>query len=341
MAIYIIDGKIGSGKTYYAVSYILKKYYVYDEQFRCYFPRRDIILVTNVDSLKIEHVPLDAEVDKRGITEVFSEAYINELRGNSRCPVVFLIDEAQGPKFFHRKFYGKNVFFFFQYSRHYGVDIFLITQDSDSLAKEIKILPEKIIHAVSRSHTSGLNFHYKNIIADEVESQFMLKRDKKVFKVYQSFTHDETEKPKPIFVKYAIMIIVFALIAVLTFKFVFLKSFSGRMKDNPIGAKGQTKSPEFIVDGKPTPLPVIPDDKPFTAPDGRMLVKKNGVVSVYNPSPVSSYPVPTPVPQRPAQSSPARKTDKKTKDTNADKKYIGNIQGKKAYKDKDGKIWFE
>ena len=41
---------------------------------------------------------------------------------------VYVIDEAQKSSLFH-KFYNPDVFYVFEYSRHFGIDFILITQD--------------------------------------------------------------------------------------------------------------------------------------------------------------------------------------------------------------------
>ena len=251
MAIFVVDGKIGAGKTYYAVYYLLKKYYLYDEIMNEYFPRSDFILVSNIDSLKLEHIALDFEIERLGLEAVFCEDYIKTLRGNRKCPVVFLIDEAQGPNLFHRKYYNEKVFFFFQYSRHYGCDIFLLTQDKDSLSRELKTLPEHTIHAVSRTLTSGFNFHYKFIVDDEVIKNLVVKIDKKVFKVYHSFNFDENEKPRPVFIRYIVFMGVAFACAALIFFFVFTKTFTKYTKEDQF--KPFIKSGDVVmkmIDGK-------------------------------------------------------------------------------------------
>jgi hypothetical protein len=294
MAVYIIDGKIGSGKTYYAVYHILKKYYHYDEILDEYFPRKNLVLISNIDGLKLEHIALDAEVEKHGLEYVFSEQYVNSLRDGRKFPIIFLIDEAQSPKFFHRKYYNERVFYFFQYSRHYGVDAFLITQDVDSLAKEIRVLPEYTIHAVSRTHTTGYNFQYKFISNDEVTKTKFVKIDKSVFRVYKSFNFDETEKPKPVYIRYFIFIAAAFICAILAFKFIFLSNFGPKNnKDSESAAIAQRYNLEVRKEnGK---------DVYYTKYGKKVELKDGKIQSVDDP--VSSQPI-TAIPAQPINSMP-------------------------------------
>lgn len=244
MAIYLVEGKIGSGKTYFCVHSLSKKYYDWDELLNEFISKRNITIITNVDGLKLDHVSLQHEIDVRGLSGVFSETYINELRQQSSARnIIFIIDEAQ--KYFDRKFYNKDIFYFFQYSRHLGVDIYFITQDVDSLARELRNLSEYVIHSVSRSNTSGTSFAYKFISNDEVFKTVIVPFDKKVFKLYRSFNFDELEKPRPIIYRFIGIFVICLVLVVLLFYFLFVPTFMGKSKKvaaNPKESKVIQKS---------------------------------------------------------------------------------------------------
>lgn len=225
MAIYLVEGKIGSGKTYFAVKHLLNSYYSYDKSFREYFPLRPLILISNIEGLTLVHIDLKTEIEKYTLQYVFSEEYVVNLRAGSRLPVVFLIDEAQSPFLFHRKFYNEKVFFFFQYSRHFGVDVYMITQDVDSLAKELRALPELVYHAVSRTFGNAMSFCYKKFAAGEVVGSVTLAKSQSVFRVYKSFTFAELDKPKSALTRYAFFVCFGIVVCILVFKFVFVASF--------------------------------------------------------------------------------------------------------------------
>jgi len=117
---------------------------------------------------------------------VFSEKFVRALWDKGYKKIIFAVDEAQ--KYFDRKFYDKDVFFFFQYHRHYGVDILLATQDASVLPKEIRVLAEFIIRAEQRSLTLK-SFKYKYYSPDGSTHLFnqTLRKDDKVFSIYKSF----------------------------------------------------------------------------------------------------------------------------------------------------------
>ncbi|MFQ5686299.1 MAG: zonular occludens toxin domain-containing protein [Candidatus Scalindua sp.] len=87
---------------------------------------------------------LDREVENAGgLAAFFSVKYQENFCMNSN--VIYIIDEAQGGNYFHRKFYNVDVFLFFQMHRHMGIDIYLITQDTKCLARELQDLAEFVI----------------------------------------------------------------------------------------------------------------------------------------------------------------------------------------------------
>jgi len=226
MAIYIVDGKIGSGKTYYCVYSIIAKYYMYDDIIQEYVQKKNTLVVSNIEGLKLDHVDLEKTIEEKGVQYCFSEKFINDLREYHKCAhIVFIIDEFQ--KWFHSKFFDKDILYFFQYSRHYGLDFYLICQDVDSVCRQLKNLCEYYIGAVSRTSGSGLGFHYKKRIGDETIGHINLKKDKKIFNFYKSMKFDESEKPRPVMYKFIGLACVLLVVAVLLFKYSFSQIFHG------------------------------------------------------------------------------------------------------------------
>lgn len=192
-----ITGKVGSGKTYYAVEYLTRKHYTYDDVIMTYVPRNNkLIVVTNIDKLELPHINLDREIERLGITGVFNEEYVRNGQ------FVFIIDEAQ--RYFDRKLFNKEIFYFFQMSRHYGVDIILITQDIYTLSRELRNLMEYEVRAHSRTSRTKNMFVYSWFVGDERYRKKMLKFDKNVGSLYRSQIKDETEKIVPSWRRYGI-----------------------------------------------------------------------------------------------------------------------------------------
>ncbi|MBT9164894.1 MAG: hypothetical protein DDT23_00905 [candidate division WS2 bacterium] len=147
--------------------------------------------MTNIAGLKLPVKSLDHEIERAGsIENYFSVPYHTYHAGSGNKRVVMIIDEAQ--KIFHRKFYNKDVFYFFQYSRHLGFNIYLITQDVSSLSRELQNLAEYEVRAVRRSLQAGF-FRYLYCIDDQKIGTRNLKRDSKVFAMYRSFEPNRSE----------------------------------------------------------------------------------------------------------------------------------------------------
>lgn len=199
-----ITGKIGGGKTYWCVNYIVEKYLTYKPEIFQYVTKTDLKIITNIRDLELPHIDLKTEIDHHGISGVFNPSYVSG-HGNT----LFIIDEAQN--YFHRKYYDKDVFLFFQTSRHYGVDILLITQDMESVSKEVRLLIEYTVHAQSRSQRTKNMFVYKYISGDDVFKRQLLKFNKKVAMLYKSRLKEEMEKAPIVWKRFAFLaILVFA-----------------------------------------------------------------------------------------------------------------------------------
>lgn len=187
--IILLTGKLGGGKTYWCVNYLIEKYYEYRQNIFQYVPiKKNLRIVSNIDKLELPHENLEALVDEKGLEGVFSKDFVN----NDTC--VFIIDEAQRPKFFHRKFYNPKVFEFFQMSRHYGVDVLMITQDVNSLSRELKYLCEYEIRAMPRSRRTQNIFVYQYLADDEVFKRQIIKFNKRIGELYRSQFRDESSK---------------------------------------------------------------------------------------------------------------------------------------------------
>ena len=238
--IVLITGKIGGGKTYFAVNYTVEKFFEYKPSIFQYVPnRKNFRIITNIDSLEMPHSNLDFEIEKHGIEKVFSREYVGDDQ------VVFIIDEAQ--KYFDRKFYNKKVFEFFQMIRHYGVDCLLITQDVGTIARELRELCEYEIEAQARSRRTQNTFIYKYKSQNEIFKRQMIRFNKKVAMLYRSQLKDESEKVPKVWRNFVIIGIMCVLIAGFGFTYV-VKSWGAGKKITGESAK---KNPKLIGDSLP------------------------------------------------------------------------------------------
>lgn len=193
MAVRIVDGNIGSGKSYYVLNHIISNYYKWDDVADTFVPKDDeLVIYTNIDGNKLGKDLNQVIADAGGLNPFFTVDYQKAFLQGKR--VIYVIDEAQGPNYFHRKYYDVQVFYLFQFSRHLGIDFYLITQDVKSLAKEISILPEYLVHSVSRTNRLRGVFKYKFLTGSECFKTKTLKPEKRVFAYYKSMDQQETEK---------------------------------------------------------------------------------------------------------------------------------------------------
>jgi hypothetical protein len=246
--IILVTGKIGGGKTYFCVNYLVEKFYEYKESIFQYVPnRKNLRIITNIRSLELPHEDLDELLDKKGVVEIFNPKFV----GEDQC--VFIIDEAQ--RIFDRKFHNVDVFAFFQMSRHYGCDILLITQDVNTLARELKFLCEYEIRAVARSKRTTNTFVYQFLSDDEIFKRQIIRLNKRVGALYKSQFRKETEKVPKVWKNYVIIAGVCLVLVFVGFKMA-ISAYRG------LGGKYTTKinNPKFIGETLPgtVPDPVTP-----------------------------------------------------------------------------------
>lgn len=204
MAIRIVDGVPGSGKTYYTVHHLIKTYFEKDEagfyvqkkikDSSGFDTKTKLIISTNIEGLKVPHVSLDDEVQAAGgIVEFFSHSYQERLERDDETRI-YLIDEAQ--KWFRNKVKGDwtDVWFYFEKHRHFGHDVYMITQKASKIHAEITSLIEHSIHAKPRIRSVTGELPYQVISEGEVMKRFGIRPRQEIFDLYKSRRKGETEK---------------------------------------------------------------------------------------------------------------------------------------------------
>jgi hypothetical protein len=208
MAIRIVQGPPGSGKTYFAVHHILHKYFDFDPLI-CEWHKKPefeaLVLISNIDGLPYT-LSLDSLIESAGSMESFFTYEYQDRFANGR-PVIYLLDEAQA--LFPYTYRDTRVFLFFQKHRHLGMDIYLLTQDVDLLAKGLRSLAEFHIVAVRRSLSlmGELRYKYVDPTTRECWRTQSLRKDGTVFAFYRSFSSIETEKSPSVPRKYVFLFI--------------------------------------------------------------------------------------------------------------------------------------
>lgn len=202
MAIKFVTGTIGGGKTFWAVNYLLKKWFEFDAEILDYRAKQKLVIISNISDLAIPHEKLDELIEAKGLRQVFCHEFVKSFG----CPVIFIIDECQTVDKFHRKYYDPIVFEFFQKSRHSGVDIILITQDMDSVCKELRVLGDYEIKATDRTRRLGSTMRYvwRTLDGEKFKRQ-TIPFSTSVARCYKSFDSREADPPKSVIWKFALI----------------------------------------------------------------------------------------------------------------------------------------
>lgn len=182
MSITLVTGVPGSGKSFYCMDW-LEKMLKTDDEF---------LVLTNVEGLNVQDsrvVVCDWKRETKWFQNSHQEPGIKKLRAEHQlsqdAKIYYIIDEAQ--RFFPPELKDNDTVFFFDYHRHYGLDIFLITQHAWKLSKKIATLVELEYRAVNNKINPLPVFVYKVLAGGEQFRTDKLKKRKEVFALYCSF----------------------------------------------------------------------------------------------------------------------------------------------------------
>lgn len=215
----LVGGLPGSGKSYFAANFI-SKFGEYDNLYKTFVIKKDIKIFTNLDDLQIQHESLEQCISKYGGAEkFFTIDNFTKVRDIwPKAHILIIIDEAQR-MIDDDLLKNKDVAFFFQYHRHLGIDIFLLTNDIASCSKKVVQLCEFVIEAQPRSKGLPGVFRYKFL---DTKGTFLYSQSvrlkQEVFSIYKSFTTDETEKPKNVVLHWIVTGLVVLTLSVVSFK---------------------------------------------------------------------------------------------------------------------------
>jgi hypothetical protein len=198
MALRIIEGVPGSGKSYYSVRHLAKSFFVKQKD-GSYFPdpEKPCCIITNIDGFKPDHLSLKRCIEDSGgdFRHFFSKDYQVEFSSKFDEKLVYVIDEAQ--MIFRKNDRKLNeVFSYFEWHRHLGHDIYLVTQNTRKLPSDMVTLVEYVIRAAPRVRSITGEFKYHWISNSEKIKTEAFRPDKGVFALYKSMDVAETEKIK-------------------------------------------------------------------------------------------------------------------------------------------------
>lgn len=256
----LITGIPGTGKTALAVKTLLEL-------------RGERPVFSNINGLKLDHTPIDAD-------------WIKNWHEQAPHDALIVIDEAQ--KYFRPRHNSAAVppnVAAFEEHRHQGVDFILITQRSGLVDHNIKLLAGRHLHVRVTSLTRTIHeaaevvdFNEKSVRAENASRPYKLPRE--VFGLYKSSDHHT--KPARPRIPNAVYLFAVAVLAVGFFGWQAYASISEKITPEtdqaapppvegapPSGAPDQGRPPR-IVSGLPESLPeaLTPQDphNPLSAP---------------------------------------------------------------------------
>lgn len=99
MAIKVISGKPGSGKSYYAFYKLITENFTFDKTFYEWKIKNDVNIFTNIDGLKLNHFDLDLFIKQAGGINKFFTVDYQKILMETYPNIIYIIDESQ-KKFF-------------------------------------------------------------------------------------------------------------------------------------------------------------------------------------------------------------------------------------------------
>lgn len=219
MAIRLVTGTPGGGKSFYCVKHLVENYYV--RIGGLYEPKKGVTVLSNLDGFKLEHLNLDEVIKKsgKGVEGFFTVDYQKKVL-EKHGQLVYIIDECQ--RYFDEYFRNKDVIYFFEYHRHLGVDVYLCSQSPNRICRAIRDLAEVEIRAVRRVLSFVGELKYNVLAGGEIIQKKAFRRDPEIFRLYKSFEAVEREKIKNPLVKWFGVAAGVGVLGVLLFYFTFM-----------------------------------------------------------------------------------------------------------------------
>lgn len=236
MALYGVGGKPGSGKSFWVVHHMVTKYFSWDKIHGEWVRKFPVEICSNIDDLRLDHFVLDEMIEKSGkdgkggtVETFFTVDYQRSLL--KRFPrILYLIDEAG--KYFPKSFKGADVLYFFQYHRHLGIDIYLISSALEDVSPGLLRLMEFRLLAKERSRRVLNEFRYEKYIGGIRAGSTVLKGEARIFHLYKSMLSDETEKIPSVTRRYAVYVLCFVAAGVLLFRYTVYSMTSPKVADS-------------------------------------------------------------------------------------------------------------
>jgi zona occludens toxin (predicted ATPase) len=288
MAIYVVTGKPGSGKSLFAVRHLRDNYLQFEDKGKeiGYKVKEGFQIISNISGLS-KRVPQIRFLDdilkyydisqndffkydfQKFITESDYPFVTEDCKNNPEAwptkkdgehwKIIYLIDEAQqlwsSRHTTDFKDSEQKESLYFQKHRHLGHTLYIMTQEITTLWPKIWKIAEMEIRAVPKSLTPPGFFLYKYKIphtqtVDKVKWQRIDKRD---FALYKSFDVEQSEKQGKN--KKIIFVIPITIIIFITGLFYFYKNIKGlhNFVTNEAGKTGFSQKSVSQTDSQPSP----------------------------------------------------------------------------------------
>lgn len=209
-----VVGPLGSGKSFYGMNYVFK-FVKYDGLYNEYILDSNVLIISNVEGLKIKHWNLDECLKKHDgdLKKFFNiENFENIMKKTGKNHIILMVDEAH--TLFDSRYYDKEVYEFFAYSRHIGLDIILMSQGMQSMSRMFNPLLEFVVNAKPRTKQilNNMAYSFTDLKGNFLYSKTLMK-NKLVFGMYKSFRVDEKNKPKNAVLHWVVITAVFLIVA--------------------------------------------------------------------------------------------------------------------------------
>lgn len=195
----LLTGIPGSGKSYMAVHHVSKL-------------KDQSKILHNIEGFKLG-IPLDKFSIDNNIkkTDVFRKSW--HEKNDTLHGWTIIIDEAA--ELFPRHLKDTDIVSFFDYHRHYGIDIFLITQDVKKVSPDITCLAESHYRAASGASNPIPGFLlYQLMVGGEAVSRKFIRKKKEVFALYKSTNNHSSGTLSVGKIYLAVALIAFAVFAI-------------------------------------------------------------------------------------------------------------------------------
>lgn len=215
--IQLIEAPPRSGKSYFAVNYLCK-FTTYDSLYHEFVLQDSVLIISNIEGLKINHWKLSECLKKQTLQDFFSITnFENIMSSTGKTRVIIAIDEVH--ELFPAGFKDPEIYNFFAYHGHIGLDIILMTQSLDATTRLFNPLLEFVVKVTPRSRAVFKHFSYSYYT---VKGTFLysktLQKRQQVFNAYKSFRKDEHAKPKNAVKHWIVVVVALFVVAGVLFK---------------------------------------------------------------------------------------------------------------------------